>query len=82
MEDGEVRDRIRRMLETGDLPCEDRQATWAGDGEGQQCAACAAPIAATEIEFEVILSSGTVIRLHRLCHGIWLEECEPLTRRG
>jgi hypothetical protein len=43
--------------------------------------ACGEPIAATEVEFEVELTSGTVIRLHRVCHEIWREECDSLASR-
>ena len=30
---------------------------------------------AHETEFEIDLSSGRTLRLHRLCHKLWLEEC-------
>jgi hypothetical protein len=73
-----IRARIRIMLETGDLPCEDADRTWAGNGDGRRCAGCTEAIAPSEVEFEVDLASGKTIRLHRLCHAIWLEECEPV----
>ncbi len=77
MQEVEVRDRIRTMIRTGELPCEEPQRTWGGQGEGKRCAACVESIQPTEIEFEVALGlSGATVRLHRLCHAIWLEECE------
>ena len=77
MQEVEVRDRIRMMIRTGELPCEEPQRTWGGRGEGKRCAACVESIQPTEIEFEVALGlSGATVRLHRLCHAIWLEECE------
>jgi hypothetical protein len=75
--EGVIRKRVRTMLETGQLPCDEPRETWAGPGEGQHCAACGEVIAPTELEFEVSLDPGTVLRLHRRCHAIWLEECEP-----
>lgn len=68
------------MHQTGEVPCDDaREAVvWAGPGHGELCAACVRPIAVNETEFEVDLTSGTILRLHRQCHALWLEECGPL----
>jgi hypothetical protein len=74
----EIRARIRTMIETGELPCDEPEATWAGTGGGTRCAACAEPILSTEFEFEVDFR-GRSLTLHRLCHAIWLEECAPST---
>jgi hypothetical protein len=78
MDQSGIRDRVRQMLETGLLPCEEQGKVWAGRGSGTHCAACGEPIPGAEIEFEVDLSSGAVLRLHRVCHGIWREECDSL----
>ena len=72
-----IRERIRRMLASGDLLCEEPEETWAGNGDGQRCAACAEPIPPTEIEYEVSVPGGRVFRLHRRCHRLWMEECAP-----
>jgi hypothetical protein len=80
MDEERIRARVRGMLETGALPCDDAQQMWAGRGGGERCAACTERIDAAEVEYEVELSSGTVLRLHRRCHGIWFEECQPLRR--
>jgi len=69
-----IRQRVRALLEAGDLPREEPQTTWAGLGTGRECVACAEAIAASEVEYEVE-SAGTVLRLHRLCHEIWRAEC-------
>jgi hypothetical protein len=82
MDDTAIRARIRTMLETGALPCEEPGKTWAGRGAGTHCSACAETIRAQDIEFEVDLRSGSPIRLHRRCYEIWLEECEPQPTRG
>ena len=82
MQEVEVRDRIRTMIRTGELPCDEPQRTWGGQGEGKRCAACVESIQPTEIEFEITLASGAELRLHRACHDVWREECEELTARG
>jgi hypothetical protein len=78
MDKASIRQRVRQMLETGVLPCEEHDKVWAGRSVGTHCAACGEPIAVTDVEFEVELSSGTALRLHRVCHEIWREECDSL----
>jgi hypothetical protein len=73
-----IRDRVRELLETGALPCDETGKVWAGRGAGTHCVACGEPIAVSEIEFEVDLPSGPALRLHRVCHEIWREECDAL----
>ena len=73
-----IRARIRTMVQTGELPCEESEKVWAGRGSGTHCAACGETIELTQIEFEVPLSPTTMLRLHRLCHHIWQEECQTL----
>jgi hypothetical protein len=77
VEEVAIRARIRELLETKTLPCDEPRATWAGNGGGQRCVACTNAIAPTEIEFEVDLASGLTLRLHRRCHDIWRQECAP-----
>ena len=78
METIALRLRLRRLVESGEVPCDEPDKTWAGRGTGTHCAACGEPITATEIEFEAELPSGLTLRLHRLCHAVWREECESL----
>jgi hypothetical protein len=73
-----IRARIRTMLETGELPCDDTERTLGGRGLGRRCSACGEEISADELEFKVDLASGHTLRLHRRCHELWIEECEPL----
>ena len=82
MQSEEIRRRIRDMLETGAIPCNEPDKVWAGPGNGSHCAACTAAISPAEVEFEIDLSSGAVLRLHPACHAIWREECETLTANG
>ena len=76
-DDEQVRHRIRQMLESGHLPCAEVKKVWAGQGTGSHCAACGTRVDPTEIEYEVEFPSeaGTSLRLHRVCHTIWHEEC-------
>jgi hypothetical protein len=69
------------MVETGELPCDESGKVWAGRGNGTHCAACGESIKSTEIEFEVQLGLTTALRLHRLCHQVWQEECLPFPSR-
>ena len=75
-----VRQRIRQMLESGALPCEEPDKVWAGHGNGSHCAACGENITQVEVEYEVQLASVT-LRLHRECHEIWHDECQPRSPR-
>jgi hypothetical protein len=81
MDNASIRHRVRQMLETGALPCDEHGKVWAGRGVGTHCAACGEPVAVTDVEFEVELPSGPALRLHRVCHGIWREECDTLLPR-
>ena len=77
MEDNAVRRRIREMITTGALPCEDPPHLWAGHGDGKRCAGCAEPITSGDIEYEAALTLGRMILFHRRCYAIWQEECAP-----
>jgi hypothetical protein len=79
MDETTIRRRVREMITTGELPCDDLAGLWAGMGGGKRCAACAEPIGAEEVEYEVNLTSGKRVLLHQPCHTIWLKECEPGT---
>jgi hypothetical protein len=76
----EIRERIRRMLRTGDLACDDDPRVWAGEGSGNRCAACLEPIVPSSVEYEADLN-GRTLHFHMQCHQMWLEECEPDTNK-
>ena len=73
-----VRVRVRELITSGDLTCEEPEQTWAGPGEGKPCAGCWQRIPPSETEYEVVLPSGRTVFFHRACHDIWLEECEGI----
>jgi hypothetical protein len=58
-----IRRRVREMITTGELPCDDLAGLWAGMGDGKRCAACAEMIGAREVEYEVNLTSGKKVLL-------------------
>lgn len=82
METSLIRERIRGLLESRVLPC-DQDRAWAGrGGHGTHCVACGERIGPADVEFEVeLVSGGPMLRLHRVCYAIWREECEPQTTR-
>jgi hypothetical protein len=82
MNESAVRARIRRLNETGEIPCDEPERLWAGPGTGNTCVVCTEPISTQETEFEVDLSSGLTLRLHRRCYSLWLEECGALDGKG
>jgi hypothetical protein len=77
MNETQIRMRVRQLLASGELPCDEPETLWAGNGAGKRCAACREAIDPHEVEYEVDLASKQTIRLHRRCHEIWLEECRP-----
>ena len=84
MDETQLRERIRRLHETGEVPCDNPpDKVWAGRGTGDLCVLCIEPIASTETEFEVELSpTKTIFRLHRQCYYRWLEECGAIVAQG
>ena len=67
MTEGEIRERIRRMLRTGDIECDDTGRVWAGEGSGKRCAACLEAIVPTSVEYEADLN-GRTLHFHMRCH--------------
>ena len=79
MNEAALRARIRHLHDSGVIPCDDVPARmWAGPGTGDTCAVCTEHIAREETEFEVELSSGATLRLHRRCYMLWVDECGAL----
>lgn len=83
MNEPTVRARIRQLNETGQIPCDEApERLWAGPGTGDTCAVCTERIAPAETEFEVDLPSGLILRLHRRCYALWLDECGALNGKA
>ena len=73
--------KIRQKVADGSLPCEPHPKTWAGPGRDAPCDGCDQQVLPTEVEFEVDVPGGRVLRFHRLCFGVWQAECEELERK-
>jgi len=79
----ELRGRVNRYRRYGLLPqCPESTSLHACRGSGLACAICGEPVLAAEAEIILMCSArgrfegtGTILRLHHLCHVIWLGEC-------
>jgi hypothetical protein len=73
-----VRERVREMLATRQLPAGDTVKLWAGPSMGKPCTICGETIrTATEYELDFAAPVVTLL-LHPRCYAIWNEE----RRRG
>ena len=54
-----------------ELPSAKLLKLWAGYGKGRPCDGCDKPITTTEIEHEVDLPGGVILRFHVACTGFW-----------
>ena len=78
MEDAVVRERVREMLATRQVPTGDPAKLWAGPSMGKPCTICGETIRTTT-EYELDFASPPVtLVLHPRCYAIWNEE----RRRG
>jgi hypothetical protein len=64
-----IRARIRGLLDSRAIPCEEPETLWAGGGTGGLCLACSQPIATTDVEYEVEFAAATPV-LHDLGRGV------------
>ena len=62
---------ISSRITAGLLPTIHVQELSVGPGPGRPCDGCDQPIGATEIEDEVDLAGGGMLRLHQHCFAIW-----------
>jgi hypothetical protein len=76
MSEQELRRLARQRLSAGELPVDDPESIWGGNGSGQRCAVCAREIARSDVEYELQFRTGdpgSVVsyRFHRRCHAAW-----------
>lgn len=74
MDTAAVEARITQKLETGELPCDEEDRTWAGPGLDLLCSACGLPITPDETELELDFSRSEAVetfRFHRKCYVLW-----------
>jgi hypothetical protein len=71
----DIRAAVRAKLASHELPSAKPERVWAGTGTGQLCAACGAPIAATDVEYEVEFRARS-LWFHHGCLITWDRERE------
>jgi len=76
----DLRQRIRAMIVTGELPALLDRRSWIGQGHGQACLLCEQMITSAHWEHEVDVPPVGEIRVHGVCFRIWLEESEEVRK--
>lgn len=64
---------IRDKFDAGFLPQHEPTKTWSGNGRGQPCSACDAPILPSQTEYQFD-GAAPVYRFHVGCWGLWEAE--------
>ena len=65
-------ERITRKLWLGTLPADEPIQTWGGPGSGFECDGCDLVISSEEMEHELLMQNGRVMRFHVVCVNLWL----------
>jgi len=78
-----LHERARELLDTGALPREPAERTFAGYGDGTACLLCSSPIGPGEVEYELEFGreDKRIVDLHLACHAIWEYERQVAGRR-
>lgn len=71
---GDATELIRRKVAAGLLPTEVPIKFWAGYGTGKMCDACEVSTSARDIECEVDMPDGRIVRFHQRCLTFWHQE--------
>ena len=81
-----LREKAREGITSGRLPRQPANRTWGGPGTGGNCAVCAKPVPAAEMEFEVEIDqpggARVAFRAHVRCFAAWEFERTKRTPRG
>jgi hypothetical protein len=73
--DGQLRDRIRALMDSGVLPRQPASKLWVVRSPGgRECIACQYNLRQGEMEYEVVLGDTVTIQLHRHCFEMWTAE--------
>src|SRR5262245_54970793 len=70
--DQSITEEVREKIDTGALPRWPAQAILSHMGRAETCDACSEKILPAEIEHELVMFDGTTLRMHVVCHGMWL----------
>lgn len=75
LSDSELRGYIRWQLRRGALPLQaEHQNVYGGYGANQECDGCGRRISASDVLYEVVAGSSSLLALHRQCFDAWLME--------
>lgn len=78
----ELRTRILDKIRTGKLPQHIPEKLISGFGDGHACDGCDEKIQGAQIEYDVDLPDGRLVRLHIGCSGLWQAELLKDGMRG
>jgi len=79
----ELRRRVRRRIEEGQLPSRVVTDLYAGFGRNHVCSACGDAITPQQVEYELTdprNESSIILHLH--CHRLWQAECGSRSTSG
>ena len=75
-----LRQRIRQLIESGQLPALTTRRSWIGQGSGAKCLLCEQLITAAHWEHEVEILPLGELRAHGVCFRMWVEESEEIRK--
>lgn len=65
-------------LKKGELPGQQPESIWAGNGTDALCALCGERIGGNQVEYEIRDATDRVFVFHLRCHAIWQLALPPL----
>lgn len=75
IDDSGLRDKARRVIESGEMPNRYPDRLWGGAGTGIDCAVCGSPTRPDEVEFEIEFFRDSTARdafyVHGRCLAAW-----------
>jgi hypothetical protein len=74
IDEGVLRERARRLLISGKLPCADPAVSWAGSGRGEPCCVCQILVRPDEIAFDLSFrmpQREVELHMHSRCRIAW-----------
>ncbi|HKQ15898.1 MAG TPA: hypothetical protein VJT80_20840 [Steroidobacteraceae bacterium] len=69
-----LRERARRLLISGKLPCSDPAVSWAGSGRDEPCCVCQLLVRQDEIAFDLSFAESAAraeLHMHSRCRIAW-----------
>ena len=69
-----IREIVRALLQSGDLPPLTGTVAWAGKGTGKMCCVCGEPVNGSEVEYEPEDGKRLTPGCHLPCFLVWQDE--------